>query len=140
MNANTLELTLRVAGVLQLALAAMHIPFPRWFNWRTELARLSPLNRQMFLVHDLFVILTVILFGALSLFAAGALLEPVRLGAIVCGGVAFFWLVRLYVQFFVYSPALWRGHRGRTSIHITVTVLWAYLAATYSAAFAHHLA
>ena len=134
-----LELQLRIAGALQLALAALHVRFPRWFNWRTELARLSLLNRQLFIVHDLFVVLVVILFGALSLFGAGALLEPSRLAPIVCAGLGFFWLVRLYVQFFVYDRRLWLGHRGRTVVHIIVTALWLFLIATYAAALARHL-
>jgi hypothetical protein len=133
-----IELHLRIAGGLQLALAAAHAPFPRWFRWREELARLSPLNRQIFIVHDLFVVLVLVLIGALSLLAAPALLEPVRLGLLVCAGLTAFWLVRLYCQFFVYKPDLWRGHPGRTAIHISITALWVYFVATYGAALLQH--
>lgn len=134
----SVEVNLRIAGALQLALAVAHIPFPRWFNWREELARLSPINRQVFIVHDLFIVLVLILFGALSLFAAPAMLEPVTLGLLVCGGMSVFWIVRLYCQFFVYTRELWRGHRGRTAIHVAITALWLYLIAVYAAATAHH--
>ena len=96
----SLELHLRVAGVLQLALAAAHAPFPRWFNWGTELGRLSLLNRQIFIVHGLFIVLVIVMFGLLSVLAAGALVEPGPLAPYICGGLAAFWLARLYAQFF----------------------------------------
>lgn len=122
---------LRIAGVLQIAIALAHIPFARWFNWRTELGALSLLNRQIFYVHAFFIALTVLLFGLLAVGAPSALREPGLLAGLVTGGIAAFWLVRLVFQFFVYDPQLWRGHRGRTAIHIAVSGLWAYLAGVY---------
>ncbi len=135
-----LEFHLRLAGALQIALAAAHLPFPQWFNWRAELARLSLLNRQIFIVHTLFIVLILILFGALSLSAPAALLEPAQLAPFVCAGLAVFWLARLCAQLLVYDRRLWIGHRGRTAIHFAVTLLWIYLAATYGAALVKHLA
>jgi hypothetical protein len=135
----SVELGVRVAGALQLALAAAHAPFPRWFNWKADLRRLSPLNRQIFIVHDLFIVLVLVLFGALSLFGAAALLEPSRLGVLVCAGLGVFWLARVYAQFFIYERSLWHGHRGRTAIHAAVSVLWVYLVAVYAAALMHHV-
>ena len=38
--------------------------FPRQFRWREELARLSLLNRQIFLVHTFFIVLVVTMMGA----------------------------------------------------------------------------
>ena len=129
------ELHLRIAGVLQLLLAVLHLGFPRRFQWREELARLSLLNRQMFHVHTFFVCFVLVLFGALSAFAADALLEPTRLARCVLGGIAAFWLVRLWCQLFVYDARLWRGKRFETAMHVLFSLVWIYLVAVYGGAF-----
>ena len=127
----TPEGQLRLAGALQLALAALHLVFPRRFQWREELFRLSLLNRQMFLVHTLFICVVLVLLGSLSLFAPEALLEPTPLSRFVLGGIAAFWGLRLLVQWFVYDARLWRGDAFNTFVHVAFSVLWAYLAAVY---------
>lgn len=129
-----LELHLRLAGLLQILLALLHFDFPRRFRWRQELASLSLLNRQMFHVHTFFVCLVLVLFGALSLFAADALLEPTRLARLVLFGITLFWAVRLYCQWFVYDARLWRGRRFETTMHVVFTALWCYLVAIYGGA------
>lgn len=125
---------LKVAGALLLLLAAAHAFFPRRFRWREELARLSLLNRQIFLVHGFFIALTVAMMGALSLFFTDALLEPTPLARLVLGGLAAFWAVRLVVQWAVYDRRLWVGHRFNTAVHVAFTALWCYLAGTYGCA------
>jgi hypothetical protein len=131
-----LELLVRVAGALQIALAALHLTFPKRFRWGEELSRLSLLNRQMFLVHTLFLCVVLVLFGSLSLFSPRALLEPTLLARLVLSGIAVFWGLRLVVQWFVYDARLWRGDRSRTLVHLGLSALWAYLTAVYLAALA----
>ena len=130
----TLEWHLRLAGALQIALAALHLAFPRRFHWKEELTRLSLLNRQMFLVHTLFLCVVLVLMGGLSLFAPAALLEATPLSRLVLGGFAVFWGLRLAVQWFVYDASLWRGDRFNTIVHVVFSILWAYLAAVYAGA------
>lgn len=129
----SLELHLRVAGLIQLALAAAHVPFPRMFDWKTELARLSLINRQIFIVHTLFIVLVLLMFGLISLFAPGALTEPTRLGLLAAFGLGTFWLARFAAQHFIYDPALWRGDRAKTTVHVAVSVVWLYLTCVYAA-------
>ena len=125
------ELHLRLAGALQLVLAALHLGFPRRFDWTSELPRLSLLNRQIFVVHTVFIGLVVLMFGALSCFAAPALLEPTPLSRLVLGGLAVFWTVRLAVQWLVYDARLWRGNAANTRIHLALTALYVYLPGVY---------
>lgn len=132
----SVELHLRIAGALQMLLAVLHLGFPRRFRWREELAQLSLLNRQIFHVHTFFVCFVLMLFGALSAFAADSLLEPTRLARCVLGGIAAFWAVRLWCQLFVYDASLWRGKRFETAMHVLFSLLWIYLAAVYGVAFA----
>lgn len=134
MNLLDLHLHLRIAGVLLALLALMHAFLPRRFNWHTDLAKLSLLNRQIFIVHCLFLVLLLLLMAALSLAGPPLLLRHDPLAAAVSGGLAFFWLCRLAAQFFVYSPTLWRGHRFNTTMHVIFSGLWTYFTAVYAAA------
>jgi hypothetical protein len=128
------ETHLRLAGALQIALALFHLLFPRRFDWKTELARLSPLNRQMFLVHTFYVCLVLVLIGCLSLCAPRELMQPTRLARLALAGFALFWAIRLVFQWAVYDSALWKGNRFNTAMHWLFTLLWAYLTWVYAGA------
>jgi hypothetical protein len=130
----TIELHLRIAGALQILLALLHFDFPRRLGWRDDLERVSLLTRQVFEVHMLFVCVVLVMFGALSLFATGALLAASPLSPLVLGGIAAFWSLRLYCQWFVYDRRLWRGMPSRTVVHVFFSLLWLYLATVYAVA------
>jgi hypothetical protein len=89
---------LQIAGALLLMLSAAHAFFWRYFGWGAELALISVLTRQVFGVHCFFIALLLAMFGALSLFAADALLSPGTLSQAVLGGMLVFWVCRLAVS------------------------------------------
>ena len=122
-------LLVQAAGALIVAVALMHFAFPRRFDWHRELARLSLLNRQIFWVHTLFVVLVLALQGALLLAMPDALLGDTPLARAIWIGLLVFWGVRLYAQWFIYDPALWRGQRLETCMHCAFTAVWAFLTA-----------
>jgi hypothetical protein len=130
------EWHLRIAGALQIALAILHVFFPRRFNWKEELGRLSLLNRQIFLVHTIYIALVLMLIGALSLIAPRALLDPTPLARFVLAGFTLFWGLRLVFQWVVYDRSLWRGNRFNTLMHWLFTALWMYLSFVYALAWA----
>jgi len=121
---------LEVVGVLLIALAVLHATFPRYFNWRRELASLSLLSRQIMYVHTFFVAFMVLLMGLLCVTSATDLLAT-RLGHRVALGLGVFWLARLLVQFFGYSADLWRGKRFETGVHLLFSLLWFYLTSLF---------
>ena len=123
-----IELHVRIVGVLLFALLGLNFVLPKRFSWREELARLSPINRQIFIA------LLLGMFGTLSLLFAPLLTAPGPLAKLVLAGLALFWLVRLLAQWFIYDHALWRGKRFETSVHIVFTLVWVYFTATYSVA------
>ena len=123
-------LLIHFTGCLLVLLASLHLGFPKYFQWREELGRLSLINRQMFLVHTFFIAFVVLLMGVLCLTSANELLST-TLGRRVSLGMALFWFVRLLVQFFGYSASLWRGKRFETMIHILFTLLWMYLSGLF---------
>ncbi|RYY41497.1 MAG: hypothetical protein EOO08_01780 [Chitinophagaceae bacterium] len=127
-------LHLNIIGCVLLCLALLHGIFPRYFRWREELAGLSLMNRQMMTIHTFFIAVTVAGMGVLCLVAGDDLLNT-PLGRKVCFGFAFFWALRLGIQFFGYSPQLWRGKRFETAVHIVFTLLWAYLTVVFLLAY-----
>lgn len=127
----SLKTHLQLAGLALLVLAFAHFFFEKRFGWKEELARLSLFNRQVFYVHNFFILLVIALCGALSLFGADALLEKSALGRYVAGGTAFFWACRWFSQFLVYDSSLWRGKKFETGVHIAFSLFWTYLVAVY---------
>ncbi len=123
-------LQLKVIGFVLVILALLHAAFARYFNWRTEFAPVSLINRQMMYVHTFFVAFMVLLMGMLCLTSAPDLLGT-PLGRRVALGCGVFWLARLLIQFFGYSPELWRGKRFETGVHLVFIGFWSYLSAVF---------
>src|SRR5262245_58811182 len=131
---DVLLIHLRIVGLVMAALVVVNLFVPRRFHWREELARLSLLNRQIFQVHSVFLVLTLALFSALLLTSSDALLEPSRLSRAILFGLTVFWGLRMVMQWWFYSPAIWRGHRFNTVMHYVFSVTWVYLTFVFGAA------
>jgi len=125
-----MELNLKIAGVFLIAVALMHVVFPKRFNWEVELSSLNLMNKQMMKVHTFFVAFTVFLMGLLCLTSADDL-DKTPLGNKIMLGLGVFWAIRLAIQFFVYSPKLWKGKTFETIMHILFSLLWAYLSISF---------
>lgn len=121
-----MELHLKITGFLFLLLAGIHVWFPGRFLWKQDLQAISLINRQMMYVHTFFVALVVFLMGLLCIFCSHDLVHT-PFGKTISGGLFVFWLIRLYVQFFAYSSALWKGKRFETWMHIIFVVIWTYV-------------
>jgi hypothetical protein len=134
MSPDTLLVHLRIVGAIMIWLVMLNIYVPRRFNWREETARLSLLNRQIFAAHNVFLILTLALFGLLLLVLGDTLLEPTRLSRGVLMGLTAFWGLRMLMQWWFYSPAIWRGNRFNTRVHYLFSTLWVYVTAVFAAA------
>ena len=125
-----MELHLKITGYLLSVLSLLHIFFPKYFNWKKEFASVSLLSRQMMYVHTFFIALAVLLMGLCCIYATGDILHT-RLGHLLATGLFIFWGCRLLFQIFVYSPALWRGKRFETGVHIIFTFLWGYFSVVF---------
>ena len=113
-----------------MVLAAIHVFFPKYFNWKEDLKSLSLINRQMMITHTFFIAFTVFLMGLLCVTSSTELIET-KLGKTISLGFALFWSVRLIIQFFGYSSKLWKGKPFETSIHILFSVLWIYISVLF---------
>jgi hypothetical protein len=121
-----MDIHLSIIGISLVILGLLHIIFPWYFNWETELSRLSLVNRQVMQVHTFFIALIVLLMGILCLLAPRQLLET-ELGHLISFGLAIFWTTRLVIQFFGFSPDLWKGKAFETTVHILFSGFWTYL-------------
>ncbi|MEY4490129.1 MAG: hypothetical protein RIQ79_2637 [Verrucomicrobiota bacterium] len=134
-----MKLWLEINGALLVVLALLHGVFPRYFRWKDELRSASLLTRQILHVHTFFIALTVGLMGLLCLTSAAELLTT-KLGRTLCAGLFVFWFCRLFIQFFGYSPELWRGKRFETIVHIAFSFLWLDLTTCFACAIGFPLA
>lgn len=125
-----MELHLKIIGALLICLGSIHVIFPRYFNWKEELKSLSLINRQIMMVHTFFIAVMVILMGILCL-SAGADILHTALGKKIAIGLGIFWSLRLLIQFFGYSPQLWRGKTFETLVHILFALTWIYLSIVF---------
>jgi hypothetical protein len=117
---------LKIIGVLLIALSLVHFVFPKYFKWDKELSSLSLINRQLMTVHTFFIALTVFLMGLLCATSTNELIDT-GLGKKISLGLAIFWTIRLFIQFFGYSSNLWKGKTFETTVHILFSFLWTYL-------------
>lgn len=126
-----MNILLKITGFALLILALIHLIFPRYFKWKTELGQLSLINRQLMEVHTFFIAVMVALMGLLCLFTTTTDWKN-PMGMLVAIGISIFWYLRLLVQLFYYSSSLWRGKRWETSIHLLFTCLWIFLGSFFA--------
>jgi hypothetical protein len=134
---HSLLLLLWLAGFVQVAIASANLFLPAKLKYRENLSRVSPIVRQIFVVHSVYIVGVVLLFAAVTLSFAGELASGHGLGRFLAAAIAVFWLLRAPVQLLYYDAALRRENRWGD---IAFTAAALFLAATYGAAsFAHGL-
>lgn len=125
-----MELHLKIIGIFLTLLALIHVVFPKYFNWKSELSSLSIMNRQLVYVHSFFIALMVFLMGILCLTSANDLVTT-TLGRQVSLGLAIFWMARFFIQLFGYSSKIWKGKKFETTVHIAFAICWTYLSVVF---------
>jgi hypothetical protein len=133
-DSGLLLVNLRAAGLLLAVLVVVNLFVPSRFGWRADMAKLTPINRQIFQAHSVFLVLILALSSALLLTSADALLEPSRLSRAILLGLTIFWGLRMLMQWFFYSPDTWRGNRFFTTMHVVFSVTWIYMTAVFGTA------
>jgi hypothetical protein len=87
-----------LAGIGQLSVLIASALVPVRLRWKTELAGLPRLHRQMYWVYGGYTVLGIVALGLISLFNAEALASGSRLARSVCAYAAIFWGIRLSLQ------------------------------------------
>jgi hypothetical protein len=99
------------AGAVQLIIIAGNFVLPRKLRCRENLARVSPMIREVFIVHWAYIVLVLGIFASLSFWFAPELAGASRLGRFLSAVMAIFWLLRVPIQMFFYDPELRRQNR-----------------------------
>jgi hypothetical protein len=128
----TLAILLRVAGVVIILLAGLHVPIGRRLNWREEALRMSPVNASVFRVHAFFICVALVMMGLPCIVDPSAFLVRTRAGCWLTWSCSSWWTIRLYFQWFVYPRSLWRGKKVETSVHFLFTIIWLSLAIVFA--------
>jgi len=84
---------------------------PAKLNVRAGMASVPRFLRQVFVVHWIYIVLTVSLFSLLCLLFARDLAGGSRLGRFLCSAMGVFWGLRLPLQLFYYDAELRRQNR-----------------------------
>jgi hypothetical protein len=100
-----------LAGAVQLLILLANIPLPKILQTRENLARVSPMIREMFIVHWGYIVLVLGIFATLCFGFASDLAGASRLGRFLSACMAIFWLVRVPIQIFFYDSETRRRNR-----------------------------
>jgi hypothetical protein len=124
-----------IAGFVRVAIASANLFLSAKLNYRENLSRVSPIIRQIFVVHSAYIAGVVLVFAAITFGCTGDLASGRGLGRFLAGAIAVFWLVRVPVQPLYSDAALRRENRLGDMASRRGAF---FLAATYGAAsFAH---
>lgn len=121
---NMMIQAIRVAGGIHLAIIAANVPLPGRLHVRQHLVNVPRFIRQVFYVHWIYIVLVLGLFSALCLMFPAELAGGSELGRFLSGFIAFFWLLRIGLQWTYYDPAVRRENRFLDALYaVALTVL-----------------
>tara|TARA_R110002049_G_scaffold22757_2_gene81169 strand:+ start:160 stop:600 length:441 start_codon:yes stop_codon:yes gene_type:complete len=111
-------IALRVGAVAHFVLVGLNLGIARWLNWKPEIDRMSPLVREVFQIHSIFLMLVLGIWGVLTWrFAEEMVVAPTELSRWLSGALMVFWGLRTVMQWTHYSTHHWRGVWHRTVVH-----------------------
>lgn len=105
MNTETIEILLRLAGLIMVGLVTANVVAARRFAYAANLSHSARIVRQIFYVHCGYIVAIIAGLALLCLGWPGLLMEN-GMGRVLSGYFGLFWLSRVIVQLFYYDPAL----------------------------------
>jgi len=100
---NTLLPFIQIAAGVQMLILFGNFFIPKKLECRENLVKLSPIVRQVFIIHYLYILFTLLGFSVLCFFFAGQLAGASLLGRFLSGFLAIFWGARVFIQLFYYD-------------------------------------
>ena len=133
MNNVSLEIGLRIAGLILVGLIVANFVAAKRFNYAKNLATTEVMVRQIFYVHCAYIVAIIAALAVLCLGWPQMLLEG-GMGRIVCGFFGLFWGSRVFVQLTYYDKETRGQDRGWDvfflGVFLTLTLIFT-LAAIY---------
>ena len=93
------------SGVAQLTLVVASLAIPHLLNWKSDLAKLRPLTRQVFWTYAAYIWVTNLSFGLISTMTPHLLLDRSTLAGFVCCFITVYWAARVVIQFAYFDRA-----------------------------------
>lgn len=131
----TSEQLIFLGGLLHFGILSASALVPQVLDWRASLGKLDRLSRQLVWVHGAFIVIVILGFGLISILLPDELNSGTPLARAVCLFIAFFWSVRLVVQFFVFDTSahlknafLKAGYHGLTLVFVYHALVYGYAA------------
>jgi hypothetical protein len=114
-----------------MAMLAANFVLPKKLRCREALTGVSPIIREVFVVHWAYIVFMLAAFSALCFGFAPELAGASRLGRFLSAIMAAFWLPRVPIQLFVYDAKIRRENRlGDAAFLLALS----FLGAVFSAA------
>ena len=126
-----LQSAIQLAGLLQFVTAAANFFLPSKLHYRENLAKVTPIIRQIFIIHSIYIVLILIGFGGICILFPKELCGNSTLGKYICAFLAIFWGARAILQFSYYDAAVKKEHPFGA---LFFAVVFLYLSATFIAA------
>ena len=121
---------IQIAGVIQLLIAGANFFIPSKLHYRENLPKVSPIVRQVFIVHHVYIVIIVVAFGFLGFSYAPELVRTDPLSRFLSRFIALFWLLRVPIQLFYYDPEL---KRKNLLWHVVFSLMFLYLGVVFTA-------
>lgn len=102
---DTLVLLVILAGAGQFALCAASPFIPVVLKWPAQLRALPKLLRQVFWTYAAYILVSHLVFAAVSVFAARALLDGSVMATVMSGFIATWWGARLVIHLIGFDTA-----------------------------------
>ena len=118
-----------LAGGLQLLVASANFFAKRMLRYRENLANVSPIVREIFVVQNAYIVLIQVGFAAMCFAFAAELAAGRPLARYLCAFLAVFWGLRLPIQLFYYDRELKRRHPVFNAMFLAA---FAYLASVFA--------
>lgn len=115
--------SLYTAGVLTIFVAIFHSSFYKLFRWKAEYRNISDLNKKIFYVIHLALLLLLLGMGIITLIYTQELSECIGLSLGINVFFSLFWLWRTIYQIFFFTGKL---------LHYILILLFFLLFATYA--------
>jgi hypothetical protein len=133
----TLENALILAGLGHFAILSATALVPKVLDWKTNLRVLPPFLRTLFWVYGVFIVITIIGMGTLTLLNAHPMAAAEPVARTLAGFIALFWGARLVVQLFIFDARPYLTNVWLKLGDHTLTLAFAFFVAVYATAALH---
>ena len=130
---------LQFAGVTMIVLALAHFGLSKLLAWQEDTRKLTPINRQVFIVHTVFLAVGIFLLGLVCLFFAAAFFEKTTLATVATGSFAMCWLSRLVCQIFIFRSEITNNKQLNSFLQVAGTMLWTFYTGLFTALFLYQI-